>query len=383
MPHCSIYKVLAPLALWATIFRGPAGAAEPTSRPAEIQQFPVLQPITLQLSQKNPQDLLAELTRQSGIKTRVIPANLWQTRPAQLCDIDVKGVSYWRAMQEICRVGGLQVGGWEQEVVINNGGGHFGLTGDGPVSDQGPVMTMAQRIHRSHTADLQTGDIRRNCSLNLLLYVDPRARLVAWKQICVTVARDEKGNDLGTGTSNNAYADRYNQGSTWQINQTIGLTPLTRTGGTVAELKGYLPAVVVLKAQTIEIPDPLTRKQFKQDVGPWSVEVTETKDKRPSQTPKAYQVDIVMQQREKNNPPPNFDVGRLVQLFDAKGQCLMRQRWEGSNTTTGGRSQASLIYMQQTFGGEQIGPPVKLLIEVPLEMKEMQLPFEFRNLALP
>jgi hypothetical protein len=370
------------LALWAG-FSGGARAAEPTSRPAMLEDFKAASPITLQFQQKSPQEILDDLARQSGIKTRVNPANLWATRPAQLIDINVQNVSYWRALKEICKAAGLQVNGWDREVVLMSGAGRFGLTGDGPASDKGPVMAIGQRIFRSQTADLQSGEMRRACTLNLLLYVDPRVRLVAWRPVCVLSARDEKGNDLNGNVSAGVYADRYNETSAWQISQTVGLTPATRTGGTVAELKGYLPAIVVLKTQTLEIADPLAKKPFKQDVGNWTVELGGIKDKRPGQVPKAYQVDLVLQQRDKSAPLPSFDLGRLVQLVDAKGAILMRQRYEGTSSTSDGRTQASLVYMQQTFGGEQIGVPAKLLIDVPVEMKEMGLPFEFKNLPLP
>ncbi|MGA2499131.1 MAG: hypothetical protein ABSH20_15425 [Tepidisphaeraceae bacterium] len=358
-------------------------AAEPTSRPTMLTRFPGAAPITLDLRQKSPQEMLDELTRQSGVKTRVFPANLWQTHPTPLADIDVKGASYWRALKEICRLAGLQVNGWDREVVLMAGAGRFGLTGDGPVSDSGSVMAMGQRIFRSHTADLQTGETRRVCTLNLLMYVDPRVRLVAWKPVCVTSARDEKGNDLRGGISAGVNVDRYSDVSAWQISQTVGLNLASRSGGTVVELKGYLPAVVVLRDQTLEIPEPLARKQFKQDVGTWTVELIEVKDKRPGQIPKAYEVDLAMQQHGQVSSFPKLDLGRLIQLVDAKGAALMRQRYEGTSTTSERRTQASLVYMQQTFGGEQIGPPAKLVIDVPVEMQEMGLPFEFHDLKLP
>ncbi|MFI5381517.1 MAG: hypothetical protein ACHRHE_19645 [Tepidisphaerales bacterium] len=383
MRHGSVHCLVGVLALWAGLLCGEVGAAEPTSRPAMLERFDAAVPISIQLHQKSPQEVLDELARQSGIKTRVNPGNLWQTHPQQLVDVEVKDVCYWRALKEICRAAGLQVNGWDREVVLMAGAGRFGLTGDGPVSEKGPVMAIAQRIYRSQTADLQSGETRRLCTVSLMIYVDPRVRLVAWKPVCVLSARDEKGNDLGGNVSAGVYADRYNETSAWQISQTVSLTPATRTGGTVAELKGYLPAVVVLKAQTLEVPEPLTRKQFKQDVGPWTVELLDVKDKRPGQTPKAYQVDVVLQEREKAGSPSNFDLGRLVQLVDAKGAVLMRQRYEGTSTTSGGRTQASLVFMQNTFGGELTGPPTKLLVDVPVEMKEMGLPFEFRDVALP
>ncbi len=386
-----------PLTRWHTIRRlavllaavslgVPAQAAEPTSRPAVPAMLGPLTdtaPINLQLSQKSPQAMLDELTRQSGIKIRVNPPNLWQTRPGQLADIDVKNASYWRALKEICRATGLVVNGWDREVVLMAGAGRFGLTGDGPVSDCGPVMTLAQRIYRSHMADLQSGEIRRTCTLNLLIYVDPRVRLLAWKPICVTSARDEKGNDLSGAVTAGATVDRYNDVSAWQITQVVTLNPVTRVGGTVAELKGYLPAVVVLKSQVLEIPEPVAKKEFKQDIGSWTVELIGVKDKRPGQVPKAYQVDISLRQRGKADSPARFDLGRLVQLMDAKGAILMRQRYEESSTFSEGQTKASLTYMQQTFGGEQIGPPVKLVVDVPMEMKELGLPFEFRDLKLP
>ncbi len=358
-------------------------SAQPASRPAMIDDGMLPKLITLNLHQKTPQEMLERLTEQTGVRIRANPANLWQSRPATKADLSLKDVSFFRALREICGLGGLQVSGVDRDLMVMAGGGRFGLLGDGPISDNGGLMVIGQRIHRAHTADLQTGEIRRNCAFSLTLFIDPRLRVVAWKPMVVSEARDDQGRNIIGPTYASPAVERYTEAIAWQINQTVSLTPATRTGGVIAKFKGYLPAVLALRTTSITIDDPLTRKQHKQEAAPFTVELLEMKDQRPNQTPKTYQVDLALHCRDKTDLPA-FELGRLVQLVDAKGVPLMRQRFQATKTAwADGRAQVTLIFNQQTNLGEQIGPPTKLIVEVPVELREVGLPFEFRELALP
>jgi hypothetical protein len=76
-----------------------------------------------------------------------------------------------------------------------------------------------------------------------------------------------------------------------------------------------------------------------------------------------------------------FGRGVRVTLLDAEGRAL-------SNRGGGGGGSDEKMTYTYTFSrdmdtGGQTGPAVKVVVEVPTEVKEVEVPFEFKDIPLP
>ena len=71
------------------------------------------------------------------------------------------------------------------------------------------------------------------------------------------------------------------------------------------------------------------------------------------------------------------DIGAMARLLDAKGRTIpyLGSRVEGENTI--------LQFGPQGEGENAPGVPVKLVLDIPVEFRELDIPFEYKNLPLP
>jgi hypothetical protein len=71
------------------------------------------------------------------------------------------------------------------------------------------------------------------------------------------------------------------------------------------------------------------------------------------------------------------DIGRMIKLIDAKGRTL---RYQGGG---GGDSTVTAHFGTFQEDGEKSEAPQKMVFEIPLEFRELVVPFELKDLPLP
>ncbi len=79
---------------------------------------------------------------------------------------------------------------------------------------------------------------------------------------------------------------------------------------------------------------------------------------------------------------PQFP-GQFFKLVDGEGHALFRMN-AAAGSMTNEQMELTIHYQRQNWnGGAAAGEPVKLMWEIPVESKEIQVPFELLDLPLP
>jgi hypothetical protein len=205
---------------------------------------------------------------------------------------------------------------------------------------------------------------------------EPKIRMQRETQMTMRIieAKDSAGNDLAAGGEN---SNIWNQNSN-QFNGSIQLRYPKNPGEKIAVIRGKLTVKVVKSVETIEVDDALSRRQTRTVEG-----LAITIDKAPDQQPAAQFVALRI------SAPWNGDyrvmqtiqqIGTRVKVLDADGNELANQGiYNQDNENNVMRTSIRF----SSPNGNPVKGPIKLQIEVPKDSKDMDVPFEFRDLVMP
>ena len=216
------------------------------------------------------------------------------------------------------------------------------------------------------------------------MLVDPKLRVLrAAYTPEVMTAKDENGNSLIRGGF--ARGEDYRSaswGATWSWDFSVPLVHAPETGKKIALLKGTLRFLVQEKSDVWEIPDIASVKNAERiiPIGKYIVQELKKNGKENYELKIAIEHDrnIVTHQ---NMLTDWSGLQAAIRLVDAEGRSY--QTSGGGGGGGDGKLQYNLHFFARNDAGQTPGDPVKLIWEIPTSTKEMEVPFEFRDLPIP
>jgi len=336
--------------------------------------------ITLHMKAAKPGQVFAEISRQASAQLRPSPVNLWESKSFPAIDIDIDRQPFWQAIGEICnKFGVAPQNNMAMEMVIGDRNAGPKLWGEAPSVISGPFLVVCGYINRSHSIDLnQAKNVRRSCTVQFMIYPEPKMRVLqGTHSVRIEEAVDEKGNSLAIP---GLPPDMGFNTNTWPWNMSASLMPQGNTGQKIARLRGSGRFIIQTRSEQAEIGEVQNARGVTKIVAGKRFMLKEVR-KQGNQ----YVAMITLYRAGWSPNEWNYMMypQQTFRMVDARGVPLMRL---GNGSSGGGPDQMDIDiqFQRQNWNGtENAGEPVKLFWEVPVETKEINVPFEFTDLPLP
>ncbi|MCY2951878.1 MAG: hypothetical protein NTU53_07855 [Planctomycetota bacterium] len=338
--------------------------------------------VTLHMRGASPREVFAEISKQANTDLRPNPADLWESRVWPGVDVDIEGQPFWVAMKEVCdKVGvGLQSNGLAREMTVTDRNMGMRMFGQSPGAVSGAFLFTAANVNTHRAVDLnQPGNVSRVCSIQMLVFAEPKIRVLQGSYVAkIEQAVDEKGNSL-VGVPR-AVSESMQPPSNWFWNLSVSLQPPAGVGQRIAKLKGTVRFIVQTRAEKAEVGDVIGARNVTKVVGGKRFTLKGVR--------KQGELYVVQMTLYRSGWTANewmlmypYNVFKLV---DGKGNPLLRTSNAGGGGGGGDEANVNLTFRRQNWpGAEDGGEPAKLVWEIPIESKEMVVPFEFRDLPMP
>lgn len=356
--------------------------------------------ITMHLKDATYLQILAELSKQSGVRVR---GQFWdEAQRKKTFTVDIENQPFWDAVRII---------GDQLKIFPQQWGGQAGLVltpdSDGRLRGakqlSAPMMTAVVRgIQRTHNVNYSSPENANpaqakpdtpRISLTGLLMVDPKLRLLNnMARSKVTEAVDDKGVSLVADKEEGwLYGDNQ---LLWQLQFSLKYRP--DIGKKLTRLNGSLRFYVVARFDTWEITDLDKAKGASKTVKLGKREETYTVDSIAKEG-EGYRIKLTVSRKVEAAPPPEEatpeaqqlrqarrDLARWMSLKDAAGQEYYGY-FAGGSFNEGAEDNIEFVFNnnQQFPGDEKAGDPKKLRIDIPIEFRELTVPINFKDLVLP
>jgi hypothetical protein len=349
---------------------------------ADNQRFgPTL--FTYHAKQVKPKDAFDELARQANCVIAPGFPNLWESRQFVPVDMDYDAVPFWLAMKDLCD---------KTNMMVNPGyNGAAGLTIYPGRNNQlsglpfisGPFFVVATNISRSRNVNLTDGPNARSSSLNmqLTIFSEPKLRVLRMLYpVMVTEAVDEKGNSLAPAHMNTG--NGWSSGNRYIWNASVELKDVPNAGQILKRVKGAARMTAIASSESLEIPVS-DAKEFDKTVGGIRVKVAEF-----GADPNTVHFKLICSQQGADPTAwsmlmESVQNGQL-RLLDSQGHTLQQATMGTSGSNQSFEINASFQNKIQTPQGQQDAvAPLKLQWDIPTGIKEINVPFEYKDVPLP
>ena len=343
--------------------------------------------VNLHLKDATPQQAYAELSRQCGLPIVPKGENLWQRTNQASVTLDLIDEPFWAAMRRVCITFGLRTivtGGDDEAVKINL----IRDTADempSPAAFNGSFMMLATRFERRTPSTAPTSPTPRSPPAKPRHHSPPRS----------------PSSPIPSGASSSIPSRlRWNRPATTGETSCRTSTPCgcrcssrkTQSGSmrtdirhvptdckTLKNVKGSFRIVLLEQAEPLEVLNILTVHNALRKVGEHTVQIKEAvKDGE------GYKVRLTIfrnglstqewrRQRESQG----------VQLLDEKSRPLARGGFNAEENGDQVDYEFNFFKVDPTAqAANAAGDPSKLVIQLPLEPREVTVPFEFKELAI-
>ena len=367
--------------------------------------------ITMNVFNVNPQIAFGEIARQVGTEFKPQNPSLWtpQMPPVTL---DVRREPLWEVIRRVREQCGLDVEpgptGW---TVVQVPPGQD----KAPTFTSGAFRVRATRIARSYAVDLTTGGLAQNeFVVQLLLQAEPKLKISgAAPAAKLEAAEDENKLSLLPGAGPGAAAGvapavgpgvppavaamamqnaalvraRPDMGMrqdafAWPLAARLEYPP-QGAGKRIARLKGSAACSVIVRTETIEVPDLLNAANVTQEAGGTSLTVRSCR-----KVGEQYEVLLTVSGDAVAAGPqvfmqrgPRASNQGMIRLVEGTGRELVQQGMPRISSMNNGRMDLTIKFAAQA--PLMVASPLKLMWQVPAEVREVDVPFEFIDLPLP
>jgi hypothetical protein len=366
--------------------------------------------ITLRLRDVEPRVAFEELSRQAGVTLRPQPPSLW-SRNLPRVTIEPRGEPFWDVAERLRAQCGLDVEPYDAAALAVLPSLHGRAAQAAPTVTHGPFRVRASRVTRSYAVDLAAGGTRAaECFVLLTIHAEPKLRISGGGgsgRVKLEAAEDENGLSLlpeetPVPLRRARQAIEYGPATgalQWTVRVPLAY-PETGAGERLARLKGSTSVRLVARADTMEVADVLTAGNVTREVGGARVTFMGC-----HKVGGQYEVALTLPRDGKS--PAGLLALRgsgahdTVRLFDAQGREY--QRSGGATTIASDAVKISVYYSAAAapalpgaagLGGAvqaaaRLAPPpppglpAKLLWQVPTEVRDLDIPFQFTDLPLP
>ncbi|MFT3784709.1 MAG: hypothetical protein QM770_00895 [Tepidisphaeraceae bacterium] len=327
--------------------------------------------ITMDVNEAPLVDVIKEINRQARCNLQPPPAEYSNVKKNVTVKLD--GASFFEALEVVQKAANLtfqpQPDGWRAfpgQMDFGNGGKPY---------DSGAFRFFAQSATYSRSVGYG-----RNVGGNDSFYfnfqgmAEPKIRTTEGQlQVFVDEAKDDKGNDLATRGTSNA----YNQG-TGQFNGNLQLRYPKDPGKRITVLKGHIKVAIVKSWETIEVADVLGGRAVRNFDGISFTFEHAHRHRRPRADdlgPHQHAVEREHVAGQSVHPAGHAArEGLRRQRQDARLQRLGQQRRQPDHALHD-------ALLEQP--GRRTEAPVQAGDGSAKDTKDMEVPFEFKDLAMP
>jgi len=369
--------------------------------------------ITMNVFNVNPQIAFGEIARQVGTEFKPQNPSLWtpQMPPVTL---DVRREPLWEVIRRVREQCGLDVepgpGGW---VVVQVPPGQD----KAPTVTSGAFRVRATRIARSYAVDLTTGGLAQNeFVVHLLLQAEPKLKISGASPAAkLDAAEDENQLSLVPGVGGGGagaaagvaaavgpalppaavlamqnaalirgrpdMAMRQNAFE-WPLAARLEYPP-QGAGKRIARLKGSAACSVIVRTEMIEVPDLLNAANITHEAGGTSLTVRSCR-----KVGEQYEVLLTVSGDAVAAGPqvfmqrgPRASNQGMIRVLEGTGRELVQQGMPRISSMNNGRMDLTIKFAAQA--PLMVASPLKLMWQVPAEVREVDVPFEFIDLPLP
>jgi hypothetical protein len=335
--------------------------------------------VTVRLRNASPPQIFAELSRQANAPLLPDPPGLFESRDWPALDLDIQSQPFWAAMRQIsARLSvTLQPAGPQQELaVVDRSPGARMLAGS-PACLAGPFLVVATQINTYRSVDLnQPKNVRRHCSLALLVYAEPKLRLLQGSNTAsIEEATDDLGNSLVVSP---APADYMQPGNHWLWNLNVSLAPPPQGPRRIATLKGSARYLIQTRSDAARIPDVLNARNVPRTVAGMRFLFKDLRRRGDF-----YEARLDIHRPGLN--PNDWNLPNLYnsfKLLDSRGNPFIRLG-SVSPAPAADVTEITLQFQRRNLPNQPPAEPATLLWEVPTETSLVVVPFRFSDLPLP
>jgi len=354
--------------------------------------------VTLNLNETSADAAFTELSRQSNYPLAPMDERSWQATILPTITLSAEKVPFWSALRSICDKTGVApyVGYGERRITlmpIRPGQQPNYMKCDAVFS--GPFMLVAIAMQRMTYIDLANPkNSTRNATVMLMGFVEPKIKIVRANYVAqVDEAVDEKGTSLvppqparGRVGAFGPAGTAASSGLTWNVSVPIVTPP--GSGEKIAALRGKASVTIQTDSQVLEIPDILKAKDVTRPVAGYNItikQVTKTNQR-------IYVMDVTISRDE------GLDQQQVLQLMTAPSARLVDEQegvdypgagggsWGGPIRGAGETKQIDIklqFYSRARTPAGAAGEPTKLVWEFTTATRDVEIPFEFKDLPLP
>jgi hypothetical protein len=332
--------------------------------------------VTLDYDAAELKTVLDDLGRQAHAQI-VLPNVNWGGVPKSVT-IHVHRQPFWVAMTELCQKTGLcpQFDSSDHKMTLVQGNDFL----NGIVQYQGPFLVVARRIIQNAELSLATGQTeRRSTSLEMAILAEPKLTVVGHAYMPhIDTAIDDAGNSLTP--RRNAFrfnpvmfnAMNVDDSRLWMANITLECPD--DHSKKIAKLKGSFRTAIETRSEAWTIPNILKAQTPTRTFGSSTFSVESI-----TQTQNQYMVRISGTRLATTTDDAFLGLGQ-IDLLDAHDKPLTRRPMGGG----GGMNRMMYTFsFDSNDPANPAGEPTKLVWNVPVGTKVIDIPFEFKNLPLP
>ncbi len=346
-----------------------AGAA---TEPAEQVAGDTPTTITIHETNADPKVVLAEFQKQAHADIALWPPQMWDGNRGQVptVTLDLDNVPFWTAISAFCDQVNCRPENFGNNAGITLMQGRGQPLLGGKVKDCGMLTMIATGASHNRSISYENDQVNRDDHVEIMVLADPKMRILTYKPSpLMDVIDDENGVSLLSNTPPQTY-DQDAQNFKFEFS--VPLTYPEKYGQKIAHLKGSLSMTQVTKTQLLEFDDLAASVGKSKTAGDRTVEI------------KSFSVDANQNARldmlvtrpagAKQMSGNIFSELRSMKVIDANG--------ESQSLNGGGGGSDRSINWQCQFQ-LKIGKTAKFSWPVVTETKEVEIPFEFEDLALP
>jgi hypothetical protein len=239
-------------------------------------------------------------------------------------------------------------------------------------------VVVANNITRSSSINLARDKMpTKGLNVQVTVYAEPKLNVMGrdWNPR-LTEAIDDRGNSLLVPRAEGYNSMGQDTNMRWTMNASLAVPQ--DLGTRLVRLKGISRVMMQTKSERWEsAPSADGTPPAKSIAGRKYI----IESLKPVGNGESYELKFTMvRETAKLEPWQQFGRGVRVSVLDAEGKALAMQG------PSGGGSDEKMTYtytFQRENGPRKAGPAAKVVVEVPTEVKEVEVPFEFTDLPLP
>ena len=340
--------------------------------------------VTLGLREATVGEAIQALAEAGGVDISLWPpAHRGGQQPAKRVNLTLDRQPFWLAVRALCEQAELtpqKMGTETQITLMKNASGWANK----PYHLHEGFLVQASRIQRTHHVDLASpGTVRHNFSIQFSVFVDPRQTIIRGpRMVQIEEAIDDQGNSLIKPQPEHfrASLNAPSYGGAWMWDLQAPLQYQPEIGSRLARLKGTVTFEAEEEREVWEVTDLAETKDATKTIGPLTYRFAGLSKAHRNRYTAKLQVDS----------PEGFQQGResilgyqtiyrTVRLLDANGKPY---RSSGGGGGGGGGSITYQVHFHAR-GDDNLGEPERLVWTIPVSVREITVPVEFRDLPVP